>query len=256
MNKIYDWAEYIFGLVKPVPEPWQDNDYGSDDDDNNGVSIRTQIAQLSYMEILEKNENFQIDAKKNVFFLIVEKKDWEKSSTYSVDGLVKLYSSVPLKELSRIAFRKEIELGSLKNETCFVHTRISEDCECLVTKNKASSQKLIYSKKYDVIAVVLHDDPISVLSEQIAFNSKQQFRKGVVYSEVTNGLRSVFLNRPIDKLRDVYVRVGVAMKETVDSTEVSARFVVDDDSLIIENLKQQAKINGIEEKSKLEKIKI
>jgi hypothetical protein len=155
-----------------------------------------------------------------------------------------------------MAFRKEIELGSLKSETCFVHTTISEDCDCVVTKNKTSSQKLIYSKKYDVIAVVLHDDPISVLSEEIAFNSKQQFRKGAVYSEVTNGLRSVFLNRPIDKLRDVYVRVGVSMKETVDSTKVSARFVVDDDSQIIENLKQQAKINGIEEKSKLEKIKI
>lgn len=256
MNKIYVWAEYIFGLVGTAPELWHDDDDSTDDDDNNKVSINTQLEQLSYMEILQKNENFQIDAKKNVFFLIVEKKDWEKSSTYSVDGHVRLYSSVPLKELARTAFRKEIEHGSLKNDACFVHTIISSDCQRLATKNKASSQKLICSKKYDVIAVVLHDDPISVLSEEIAFNSKQQFRKGAVYSEVTNGLRSVFLTRPIDKLRDVYVRVDVSMKETVNNTEVSARFVVDDDGQIVENLKQQAKINGIEEKSKLEKIKI
>lgn len=138
MNNISNLIGYFFGWYGKGG----DNDDSDENDDNynNEVPISQQLKQLSYMDILQKNENFQIDAKKNLFFLIVEKKDWEKSSTYSVDGLVKLYSSVPLKELARTAFRKEIEHGSLQNDACFVHTIISSDCQCLATKNKASSQ--------------------------------------------------------------------------------------------------------------------
>jgi len=255
MNKINEWFAYILGWkLDDLPIALSDDD---DDAYENSLVIQkdaTQhIKELEYMEILQENENFQLDATKNVCFIIVDSKQWEKGSDYFVDGGVRLYSRVPLKEFAKLAFRYEIETVAAEGEF-FVHNKRSDDC--LFSRVITLSQSaLISSKKFAVIAIVLHDDPVSVLTNEIAYSTKQRFRKGIVYSDVTDGMRSVLLNRPINKLRDLYTPVNVYLK-TRSAHRGESRFIVDDDAVTIADLKLQAKKNAIEEKSKLDKIKI
>jgi hypothetical protein len=258
MNTITDFVSSLFDWTGTLPDAVVPND--DDDDDNDDASVLAakndnvkHIKDLEYMELLESQEHFQLDASKNVCFIVVEKQEWEKGSEYFVDGGVKLYSSVPLRDFSKVAFRYEIETVSSSNDQ-FVHAKLSPDCGIGLVKN-FGERKLIWSKKYQVIALVLHDEAAAALTNEIAYSTKPRFRKGIVYSDVTEGIRSILLNRPVNKLRDLYTPVDVYLKSN-SAHRGESRFAADADSKTIDELKLQAKKHAIEDKSKLEKIKI
>ena len=257
MNIITDFVASLFGWTGTHPDAIGSNNDDDDIDDESVLEVKKDnvkhIKDLEYMELLESLEHFQLDGSKNVCFIIVEKQEWEKGGDYFVDGGVKLYSSIPLKDFSKVAFRYEIETVSSKKDQ-FVHEKLSPDCGIEQVKYLGDA-KLIWSKKYQVIAIVLHDEAVSALTNEIAYSTKQRFLKGIVYSDVFDGIRSIILNRPINKLRDLYTPVGVFLK-SISAHKGESRFVADADLKIIEELKLQAKRNAIEDKSKLEKIKI
>lgn len=258
MNIITDFVASLFGWTGTHPDAIGSNNDDDDDvGDESALEVKKEnikhIKDLEYMELLESQEHFQLDESKNVCFIIVEKQEWEKGSDYFVDGGVKLYSNIPLKDFSKVAFRYEIETVSSKKDQ-FVHEKLSPDCGIGQMKFFQDG-KLIWSKKYQVVAIVLHDEAVSKMTDEIAYSEKPRFRKGIVYSDVTEGIRSVILNRPINKLRDLYTPVDVYLK-SVSAHRGESRFMADADSKIIEELKLQAKKNAIEDKSKLEKIKL
>lgn len=252
MNKFNELVSGLFGWTSDAAGETSVDD---DDEDDGKLSQKSETNTIAvmYAKKMMADEHFVLDSGKNVVFIIADSAEWSKPDNYAVDGGIRLYSHIPFKEFARQAFCHEITHSKTEFGVCS-HESVSENC-VVSQQPSISKEKLLFSKKYVVLAVVLHDDPVSTIVEDITLSKKPNFRKGVVFSEVVDGLRRVSLCRPIDKQRDLFTHVAIGLKTRSSLTEAQIVSVISDEQIVAE-LKTEAKKHAVESASKLTKIKL
>lgn len=201
---------------------------------------------------------FVFDQTNNIYYLLVDRDEWERADTYSAaTGGTRVFSRLPTETLLKSAFYdllENCEVQRNESATCsFKHkpSPAMADNVRRIEKGEKASVPVYKSNRYAVIAVVFHDDALKCTADEEKnfvgdLNGREKSfmsanRLYVVRVSATSE-KVVELRRKIEKNRDCWIEVTCELPEIGHSAH--PRIFADSTEEVVRKLKIAARQMG------------